>query len=118
MEFFEQWINTNIQGYIYLIPIFPLIGFLINGLLGTKLNRGCIHFIGVTSILASFLLSVLAFYSITILDNYNIAFESSISWIKSASFNITWGFNIDPLSGVMLLIVTGVGLLIHFYSIG
>ncbi|HRH12582.1 MAG TPA: proton-conducting transporter membrane subunit, partial [Bacteroidia bacterium] len=100
-----------------LVPLFPLIGFLINGFFGKKLSKGLSGTIASLSILASFVLSVLIFIEL------NGSVEKShvidlFSWISSGALNIPFEFLIDPLSSWFLLIITGIGFLIHIYSIG
>ena len=105
--------------YIWLIPLFPLIGFLINGLLGSRFKENHIGTIASAAIGFSFIVSVTIFFQVLQLP----ASERSISrtiytWIQTGDFQVNISFLIDPLSLVMLLVVTGVGFLIHVYSIG
>ena len=118
MDLFNQWLILHFKEYLFLIPIFPLIGFILNGLFGYRFNRGFISFIGVSSVLLSLIFALIAFYMMTYLDVKSIDYTASFAWISSADFNISWSFKLDALSGIMLLVVTGVGSLIHFYSIG
>jgi NADH-quinone oxidoreductase subunit L len=106
--------------YAYLIIVFPLIGFLINGLFGYKLKKGKISgFIGSLSIFLSFLVSIIIFFDLISLPAENRKIVVTLfNWINSGIININISYLIDPLSIVMTLIVTGVGLLIHIYSIG
>ncbi len=109
-------IINNIENYIYLIPLAPLIGFAINGLVGKKLPRGLVYFIGCSSIFISFVISALALWKVIDPESaINITYGS---WISSGSLDVSIGFKIDQLSAVMINIITGVGFLIHFYSIG
>jgi NADH-quinone oxidoreductase subunit L len=104
------------NNYIWLIPILPLIGFIINGVGRNALSKGLIGFIGSTVVLASFVLSVLAFLQINKTGTpINIQL---FDWIKVANLDIPFSFLIDQLSSIMLLIITGVGFLIHVYSVG
>ncbi len=102
---------------IGLVPLFPLLGFLINGFFGKKMSKGLSGIIASVSILASFILSVLIFVEI------NGATEKShivnlFSWINSGSLIIPFELLVDPLSSLFLLIITGIGFLIHVYSVG
>ena len=106
----------NIDQVIYLIPLVPLIGFAINGLLGKKLPRGAIYFVGCVSIFISFVISLMALWKV-VESGSAIVFQSG-SWISSGNLNVALGFKIDQLSAVMINIVSGIGFLIHFYSIG
>lgn len=96
-----------------LILIAPLFGFLFNGLAGKKLPDWAVYTAGVGSISISFLLAFHAFAS---------GFESKgiklFTWIKAGSFQSDFTLLFDPLSVLMIVMVTGVGLLIHIYSCG
>lgn len=102
---------------IGLVPLFPLIGFLINGFFGKKIGKSLSGIIASVSILASFILSVLIFVELS-----GPAEKSHIvnlfSWINSGNLKIPFEFLVDPLSSLFLLIITGIGFLIHIYSIG
>nr|WP_121201904.1 NADH-quinone oxidoreductase subunit L [Mucilaginibacter gracilis] len=104
------------NNYIWLIPILPLIGFIITGLGRNALSKGVIGFIGSTVVLLAFVVSLLAFLQINSTGqaiNVNL-----FSWIKVGYLDIPFAFLVDQLSSIMLLIITGVGFLIHLYSIG
>lgn len=104
---------------IWLIPMMPLIGFLINGLFGSKLSKPIVNAIACGSVFAAFLLSVNAVIQLIGLPAESRSFELVLySWIPSGSFNADVGFLLDPLSSIMILVVSGVGFLIHVYSIG
>ena len=106
---------------IVVLLISPLIGFLINGLFGKwlksseKLSGG----IGALAVFISFICSLIAFFSIA---NGGPALEGEegilYKWITVGSFNFDIGFHVDALTTVMLLVITGVGFIIHVYSIG
>jgi NADH-quinone oxidoreductase subunit L len=100
-----------------LIPLFPLLGFLINGFFGKKISKGLSGAVASLSVLCSFILSLTVF-----IELQSSAEKSQIvnlfSWINSGSLKIPFEFLIDPLSTVFLLIITGIGFLIHIYSIG
>ena len=102
---------------IALVPLFPLIGFLINGFYGKKLSKGLSGGIASVSVLASFIVAVLAF-----LDLHHSANKSHVvelfSWINADTLKIPFEFLYDPLSAWFLLIITGIGFLIHIYSTG
>ena len=101
---------------LWLIPFFPLIGFLINGLLGRRLSKPIVNLVAVGSVAASFayvLLVISRIYPIT-----GPLIEHDFTWIQSGTLNIGFDLFVDRLTALMLLIVTGVGLLIHTYSIG
>ena len=105
--------------YLYLIPLLPLIGFLINGLLIGRLPRPVISVVACGSVLASFVMSVSAFLALKDLPvSARIIEQTLFTWIPAGSFQANIAFLLDPLSAIMILIVTGVGFLIHLYSIG
>jgi NADH-quinone oxidoreductase subunit L len=102
---------------VWLVPLIPLIGFLINGLGRNTFSKGLIGVIGSAAILIPFLISIgifLALGSDTQKSHEIFLFD----WISAGSLKIPLSFLVDPLSSIMLLIITGVGFLIHIYSIG
>jgi len=101
--------------YIWLIPVLPLAGFIINGLGRNTLSKKMIGFIGSFLVLVSFGLSVAAFLQVRESGPINVTLYD---WIQVEYFKIPFAFLIDQLSSLMLLIITGVGFLIHLYSIG
>ncbi|MGD0230131.1 MAG: NADH-quinone oxidoreductase subunit L [Syntrophorhabdales bacterium] len=105
--------------YIWLIPVFPALGFLVNGFFGRKLPRTLVAWIACLALFASFVASVLVFMEFLRLPPEARLFEMNIyDWIVSGEFTAKVGFRIDVLSIVMCLIVSGVGFLIHVYSAG
>ena len=105
---------------LWLIPLLPLAGFAINGLFGRRLPKAVINLVAVGSVLLSFLwvlktLSSLGAFSGGLENRY---FEHYYTWIQSGSLNIGVDFAVDRLTAVWLMIVTGVGLLIHIYAVG
>ena len=105
---------------VWLIPLFPLIGFLINGLFGKKIkNEAVIGGIGTLMIFLSFLVSCGILMQMIGLPPEQRVFEKVLfPWIHSGNFKADMAFLIDPLSVIMIMVVTGVGSLIHLYSIG
>ena len=102
--------------YIWLIPILPLAGFIINGLGRNSLSKNVIGFIGSLLVLVSFGLSLAVFFQIKSSDHpVNVTY---FDWISVGTLKIHFAFLVDQLSAIMLLIITGVGFLIHLYSIG
>jgi NADH-quinone oxidoreductase subunit L len=106
--------------YFYLITLLPLIGFLINGIIGYKIkNEKISGLIGSATIFGSFLITVIMFFQLLGMDpEHRTITVNLFHWITSGSLNISAAYLIDPLSITMCLIVTGVGLIIHVYSIG
>ena len=106
--------------YFYLITLLPLAGFLINGLFGAKIkNEKVSGIIGSLTILGSFVITLLTFLHLHSLDeNSRSITYTMFQWISAGKLSISAGYYIDPLSMIMCLIITGVGFLIHIYSIG
>ncbi len=105
--------------YLFLVPLFPLVGFLINGLLIGRLPRPLITFIGCASVGLSFIMSLVLFFDLKGLPVDTRFIEQTLfSWIPAGSLHVNIGFLLDPLSAVMILVVSGVGFLIHIYSVG
>ena len=106
----------NLTPYILLAP---LVGFVALGLLGRALPRGVIALIGCGVILVAFGLALADLVSMLGLAPAQRMSDSTLwTWISAGTFHVQFGLLSDPLSAVMLLVVTGVGLLIHIYSIG
>lgn len=103
----------NVLQLAYLVPLFPLLGFIINGLGRKLLSKSMIGVIGSGTVLASFVISVLIFFEVksgsTLVAEY-------FDFISVGSLHIPFAFQIDQLSSLFLLIITGVGFLIHVYS--
>lgn len=99
---------------VYLIPLFPLLGFLINGLFRRSLNKPLIGIIGSGTILASFVVSLALFFQVK--ANGALPVQPLFSFINIESFKIAFAFQVDQLSSLFLLIITGIGFLIHVYS--
>ncbi|HWF46802.1 MAG TPA: NADH-quinone oxidoreductase subunit L [Bryobacteraceae bacterium] len=101
---------------LWLIPLFPLIGFLLNGVFGKRLAKPVINLIAIGSVVLSFAYVLFVLYKLYPLQ---APFgEHYFTWIKSGDLQIGFDLTVDRLTAVMLLVVTGVGLLIHIYSIG
>jgi len=100
---------------LLLVPLFPLIGFLINGILGKSLSKTLSGIIGCSTLFLSFLVSVLSFLE---LNGYKTKefVVPVFNWIQTGALNIPISIFYDPLSAIMILIITGVGFLIHWYS--
>ncbi len=107
---------------IVVLLVAPLVGFLINGLFGLAQNKGLkgneqlSGWIGSLAVLVSLVCSIIAFAS---LHGGAAPFDETLyEWITGESFAFNIGFRVDALTSVMLLVITGVGFLIHVYSIG
>jgi len=102
------------ERFIWFIPLLPLFGAIINGLFGKVLKEKA-GLVANATVLTSFVLSVIAFTHVLKGETFN---GDLFTWIQAGNFKATFGVLIDPLSTVMILVVTGVGFLIHLYSIG
>jgi len=101
------------------IVVFPLVGALVNGLLGRRLGRRAVSLVACSAVGLSFLASLQAVLDLLKLPPEGRLVEQVLfTWIETGAFRAEAGFQLDPLSAVMILVVSGVSLLIHIYSIG
>ena len=105
------------------IVLLPLLGAAVNGLLGARIQeragKKAVAVIACAPVTLSFLLSLWAFAQLLSLDaKERFLIDRFYSWIPMGSFNVDVAFWVDPLSAIMILVVSGIGGLIHFYSIG
>jgi NADH-quinone oxidoreductase subunit L len=100
---------------LWLIPILPLAGFLINGLFGRRFSKGVVNAIAIGSVALSFAWVLKTLLGLDLSHPYS---ERYFTWIQSGAFRVDCEFTVDKLTAVMLLVVTGVGSLIHVYSVG
>src|SRR5437588_6057371 len=105
---------------IWLVPLLPAIGVLLNGFLGPRLGRAVVAFVGCAVVGGAFLVSLGVWQSLLALpaDNARLQERVLYEWIRADTLRVPFGFRIDPLSVTMILVVTGVGFLIHLYSTG
>ena len=102
---------------LWLIPLLPFAGFLVNGLLGRKLPRAAVSAVALTSTATSFglvawlIATFHAEHLLTIVTGHH-------AWISVSGFQVDYSLAVDHLTLVMLTVVTGVGFLIHVYSAG
>jgi len=101
---------------LWLIPILPFLGFLANGLFGKRMPKALINLIAVGSVALSFLWVVKTLLALQPIETKYI--EHYYTWIQSGTLNIGADFAVDRLTAIMLMVVTGVGLLIHIYAVG
>jgi len=102
---------------LWLIPALPFLGFLINGILGKKLPKMVINAVAVGSVVLSFLLVLNIWMSAGDLAANPIQ-QHYFTWIQSGEINIGWDYAVDKLTLIMLMVVTGIGSLIHIYATG
>src|ERR1700733_11435257 len=98
----DETMNGNPSLHLWLIPLLPFVGFLLNGLLGRFLGKALVSTIA------------LRFTAL----NLPYVERLPMPWITTSTFRADFSFLLDPLTLVMLLVVTGVGFLIHIYSVG
>jgi NADH-quinone oxidoreductase subunit L len=119
----------NFLDLIWLIPLFPAAGFVINGLIGKRISKTAVGVIASGMVLLSFIFSAGAVLQLLQLDpTHRTHVVKLYEWINAgavhttegplARFTVDWAFLLDPLSSVMVLVVTGIGFLIHVYSTG
>ena len=102
--------------HLWLIPVLPLIGAAINGFFGRRFSRQTVSAVALTFCGAAFAMALYVAARFSSLDLPHAEFLAH--WIRSGSFMVNFEFYLDQLTLLMLLVVTGVGFLIHIYSIG
>ena len=123
----EQFMRTPVGevSYLYLLPLIPIIGAMINGFFGKKAQdkhgRAPIHYVAVGASALTFLISIMAFLDVR---SSGMPIETNVwRWFSlqggdAVNLHADMSFRVDQLTAVMLLIITGVGTLIHIFSIG
>ncbi|MBI4834202.1 MAG: NADH-quinone oxidoreductase subunit L [Planctomycetes bacterium] len=107
------------QDYLWLIPLLPAFGAVINMLVGRFLPKKLVSWLACGTIFGSFVLSAITFFGLMNLPTAQRVIDKSFyDWISFSGIKISFAFLIDPLSIIMMLVVSGVGFLIHVYSIG
>ena len=101
---------------LWLIPVLPFAGFAINGLLGQRFSKALVNLFSIGSVLLSFAWVLKTLLGLGDLSTAHV--EHYFTWIQSGTFTLGCDFAVDRLTAVMLLVVTGIGSLIHIYSIG
>jgi NADH-quinone oxidoreductase subunit L len=103
--------------FLWLIPLLPLLGAAINGLLGKRFSRQTVVTVALACSGAAFCMALWVasqFSSLPVIPHV----ETLTAWLRSGRLEVDFAFYLDQLSLVMLLVVTGVGFLIHIYSVG
>ncbi len=101
--------------YLRYIPLFPLLGVLFNIFLGHRLGRKAVNIVSPGMVFLSFLVSLHAFWN---LPEGGRLVDTMWLWISSGTLHVDFALQVDQLSAMMILVVTGVGFLIHVYSTG
>ncbi|MDH4120458.1 MAG: NADH-quinone oxidoreductase subunit L [Deltaproteobacteria bacterium] len=102
---------------LWIIPALPLAGFLLNGLLGRKLGPVFVSLLGPGVVGAAFVLSIMAFNRMLQAPGLTIS-QTLFTWIQSGNLNVPVTLLVDRLSGLYLLIITGIGFVIHLFAVG
>jgi len=100
----------------YIIVLLPLLGSIISGFFGSKLGKKNCQFLTSSFVSISAVLSLFIFYQV-FLNGYS-SNKIIFNWISSGNFHVNWSINIDALTSVMLVVVSLISSIIHFYSIG
>jgi NADH-quinone oxidoreductase subunit L len=112
-----SYLSNNL--HLWLIPLLPFAGFLINGLLGRRLPKALVTTVALLAPLAALCVVLNAGWALWSGQMQFPYIETCpVGWINAGALHIDFSFVLDQLSLVMLLVVTGVGFLIHVYSIG
>ncbi|HXW83327.1 MAG TPA: proton-conducting transporter membrane subunit, partial [Candidatus Binataceae bacterium] len=101
-----------------LILLFPLLGVLFNVFLGARFGRGAVNLVGPGVMFLSFAAAIWAFVTLLTMPSGSALTLNLWDWIQSGDFHVDVILRVDALSGVMLMVVTGVGAFIHLYSVG
>src|ERR1039458_104554 len=101
---------------LWLIPLLPLAGFLINGIFGRRFSKSAVNAVAIGSVALSFAWVLKTIFGLG--DLHSAYTEHYFTWIQSGAFSVGCDLAVDRLTVVMLLVVTGIGSLIHVYSIG
>ena len=102
--------------WLHLVPLLPLIGAAVCGLVGKWLPKGWVYAVALASVLLSFLIGLRAFIGLG--EQAPLFHELWFNWFSAGSLHVDMAFSFDRLSGALTLVVTGVGFLIHVYSVG
>src|SRR3954464_4886991 len=100
---------------VWLVPFLPLLGFLVNGLGRRYLSKSLAGIVGSGAVLAAFVISLLIFLEVK-QPGFQAQVVNLFDFISTGSLHIPFAFQVDQLSALFLLIITGVGTLIHIYS--
>src|SRR5260370_22311680 len=102
--------------HLWLIPAFPLLGFLLNGALGRRRTNAFVNAIAIGSVLLSFAWVLKTLLALGAMETAYV--ERYGTWFQSGALRVGFDLSVDRLTAVMLLVVTGIGSLIHIYAIG
>jgi NADH-quinone oxidoreductase subunit L len=109
---------TQTVTYLRYIPLLPLLGFLFHITAGYRFGRSAVGLVACATVAGAFALATTAFLSVLGGPVGLAVVDPVYTWLASGDFSATVSFRVDALSSVMVMIVTGVGFLIHLYSTG
>jgi len=102
---------------LLLIPLLPFLGFLLNASFGKRVSKALAGAVACGAMAGSFLVSLVAVWQLVSLPHESRAIANQVfTWISSGDFTAAFTLRLDPLSSVMILVITGIGSLIHLYS--
>ena len=105
--------------FVYLVPLFPLLGFITLMLVGRRLGEPGAGWVATIAVAASFVSTVIVYFGLRgVEDGERQITKTVFEWVPVGDFSVDVGFLVDPLSVTMMLFITGIGSLIHLYSIG
>src|SRR6266571_891271 len=105
--------------WLYLIPLLPLAGAAVNGVLGRWLPKAWLYAVALLVVLLSFCIGLFAWWQVAHIEGETAQLRQLVfTWFSVGSLRVDLGLTFDRLSGTLVLVVTGVGFLIHLYSVG
>ena len=105
--------------FVYLIPLFPLLGFTFLMMMGKRLGNPAAGWVATGAVSLSFISTVIVYFGLRgVEDGERQITKTLFEWVPVGDFSVDVGFLVDPLSVTMMLFITGIGSLIHLYSIG
>src|SRR6266704_3568776 len=105
--------------WLYLIPLLPLAGAAVNGVLGRWLPKAWLYAVALLVVLLSFCIGLFAWWQVAHIEGETAQLSQLVfTWFSVGSLRVDLGLTFDRLSGTLVLVVTGVGFLIHLYSVG
>jgi NADH-quinone oxidoreductase subunit L len=107
-------IVASAESYLWAIILFPLAGAIVNGLFGRRIGRWNAGFVAIAAMVGSLVVASIAFY--WAVQGQTLHFRGD-PWFRVGLVSIGWGLTVDRLSATMIMVVTGVGTLIHVYSL-
>jgi NADH-quinone oxidoreductase subunit L len=118
----EGMLREHVAALLYVVAFAPLVGALVNGLLSRALSRRAVSVVGVGAPVVAFTAAALAFaglLEVRAAQPGDAAVTATLfQWISAGPIHVDFSLYLDPLSAVMMLVVTGIGSLIHLYSVG